>query len=165
LLGLRPFPAEALLPNFRVGDNPPANPSSGEKIMSVMKFRYSASIASAVMLFATLTAMAKRIPPKPVPPVESNGVRYAADGVGSDQYVAATDISTGKQLWRVRVFHTRIKPWLEPDVQIVVIAELKVVGGSLFVRDEKSRCYTVGIADRRVRKTACSAAFAEHDTH
>ena len=129
-----------------------------------MNFRYRASLATAVILLATANSIAKRLPPKPVPPVESNGIRYAADGDGSDQYVAATEISTGKELWRVRVFHTHIKPWLEADVQSVFITQLKLVEGSLFVRDEKERCYAVDVKDHRVHKAACSGAFGERES-
>jgi hypothetical protein len=40
-----------------------------------------------------------------------------------------------------------------------VITELKLVDGSLFVRDQKARCYAVDVRDRRVSKAACSSAF------
>src|SRR5579872_4279417 len=105
--------------------------SIGEKMVSVMRFRYCASFVSALLFLTSASAMAKRVPSKPVAPVESNGIRYAADGNGSDQYVAATEIPTGKQLWRVRVFHTHIKFWYDPCVQIVFITELRLVEGSL----------------------------------
>ena len=126
--------------------------------MSIMKFRFRNVLLSVSISFA-IAAVAKIPPQKPVPPVESNGVRYSAEDA---EYVTATDIATGKQLWRVRVFHTHIKPWLEGDVQVVFIKELKLVNGSVWVRDGKARCYTVGVKDHRVRKAACSGAFSEH---
>ena len=128
-----------------------------------MKLRFCALFLAAVTSFATANGFAKAAPRQPVPPVELNGVRYAADGDGSDQYVAATEIATGNQLWRVRVFHSHIKPWVDPCVQIVVITELKLVDGSLFVRDAKARCYAVDVRDHRVSKAACSSAFAEDE--
>jgi hypothetical protein len=122
-----------------------------------MKFRFRNMLLFVPISFA-IAASAKIVPQKPVPPVESNGVRYSAEDA---EYVAATDIATGKQLWRVRIFHTHIKPWLEPDVQFVFIKELRLFSCSVYVRDGKARCYTVNVNDHRVRKTACSGAFPE----
>lgn len=123
-----------------------------------MRFRLCAPLLTVAISLTTTTAIAKIPPQKPVPPVESNGVKYAVENA---EYVVATEITTGKQLWRVRVFHTHINPWLEPDVQIVFIKELKLVGGSLFVRDGKARCYAVKVRDHRVRKTACTGVFVQ----
>lgn len=94
-------------------------------------------------LTAAFTAEAKRASAKPVAPVESDGIRYSAIRNGLDQYVAATDIATGRELWKVRIFHTHTKPWVERDVQWVFITDLNLADGSLFVRDEKARCYVV----------------------
>ena len=100
-------------------------------------------------------ASAKRISPKPVSPVVSQGVEYSADGDGRAQYVVATDIATSKELWRVKIFRTRIKPWVEEDNQWVFITDLKLVGNTLTVTDEKSRCYRVDLAKKRVKKEHC----------
>ena len=96
-------------------------------------------------------------------PVEANGVRYSADRDGRDQYAVATDIATGKQLWKVRVFHTHIKFWIEEDVQWVFITDLKLMDNSLFVRDGKGRCYAVDINRHRVLKASCSVAFSQQE--
>ena len=64
----------------------------------------------------------------------ANGIRYSSDRDGRDQYVVATDIASGKQLWNVKVFYTYIKFWIEEDVQWVFITDLKLVDSSLFVR-------------------------------
>ena len=67
-----------------------------------------------------------------------------------------------KELWRVKVFHTRIKFWMEEDVQWVFITDLKLADEVLLVRDEKARCYAIDIATKhRVRKTPCESAFPE----
>lgn len=76
----------------------------------------------------------------------------------------ATDIATGKQLWRVKVFHTHIKPWIEEDVQWVFISDLKLVKNSLFVRGGKERCYTVDVKTHAIGKADCSGAFADRET-
>lgn len=99
------------------------------------------------------------MPPKPVAPVVSGGIRYSAEGDGRDQYVAAADASSGNVLWRVKVFHTHIKFWVEEDVQWVFITNLKLVGNSLFVRDEMSRCYSVVLTKRHVKRQQCGEQF------
>lgn len=112
-------------------------------------------------LFALLatTVSAKRVPPKPVTPVVSEGIRYSADGDGRNQYVVAEDAATGRSLWKVKVFHTRIRFWVEEDVQWVFITHLKVMNESLIVRDERARCYSVDLKERNVKKHACDDIF------
>jgi hypothetical protein len=134
------------------------------EIMFNMRSRFFVWLVPVVISLATVAAIGKIPPLKPVVPVESDGVRYSADENGSDQYVSATDIRTAKQLWRVRVFHTHIKPWLEPDVQLVFITELRLVGGSLFVRDGKARCYAIDVRDHRVHKADCGGFFAQQES-
>jgi len=117
------------------------------------------------MLLAIVTAIAvaKRLPPKPVTPVVADGVRYSAEGDGREQYVVAAEISTARELWRVRVFHTETNSSVEEDVQWVFITNLRVIGKSLLVRDEKGRCYSVDLSTHRVRKTSCGAVFTQED--
>jgi hypothetical protein len=133
------------------------------EIMSLMTIRLCARLVFAVLSFAPAVATAKIPPMKPVAPVESNGVRYSAVQDGTGPYVVAEDITTGKQRWRVRVFRTHIKSWIEADVQWIFIKELKLVEGSLFVRDGKARCYAVDVREHRVRKTVCRGAFTEQE--
>ena len=123
------------------------------------KLRFRAAIVHAILALVTVSAMAKIMPLKPVVPVEANGVRYSADRDGQDQYAVATDIATGKQLWKVKVFHTPIKFWIEEDVQWVFITELRLMDNTLVVRDGKTRCYAVDVKTQRVRKATCSPAF------
>lgn len=124
-----------------------------------MKLRFGVLALVASVALPILPAFAKIAPIKPVPPVEVKGVRYSGEGDGRDQYVKAVEIATGKQLWRMKVCHTRIKFWMEEDVQWTFITNLVLVNDLLLVRDSKSRCYTIGIADHRVRKSICSVAF------
>jgi len=112
----------------------------------------TACVALALM---TATSMAKRAPPKPVSPVIPNGIRYSAAGDGIDQYVVAEETSTGKILWKRKVFHTHINFRLEEDNQWVFITDLKLVGNRLLVKDEDSRCYSVDLAGRRVKRRKC----------
>jgi hypothetical protein len=98
---------------------------------------------------------AKRFPPKPVSPVVHAGVTYSVAGDGREGYVIATENSTGKELWRVKVFTVHIKFWMEEDVQWVFITDLSLDSNALLIRDEKSRCYRLDLEKRRVKKDIC----------
>jgi hypothetical protein len=67
----------------------------------------------------------------------------------------ASDAKTGRELWRLAIFETKIRPDLEEDVQWVFIIRLWFKGNDLVVRDEKSRCYRVDVATRAVEKASC----------
>jgi len=54
-----------------------------------------------------------RVPPPTVSPVVSEGIAYSAHGDGQTGYVIASDVTTGKELWKVKIFHIHIKPWIE----------------------------------------------------
>jgi outer membrane protein assembly factor BamB len=111
-------------------------------------------------IFGTISTWAKRVPPKDVPPVVVNGTRYSANGDGKDSYVVATDVPSGKELWRVKVFHTRIEFWRgEEDNQWVFISDLKFADNSLLVRDEKNRCYSIDLNTKHVKKAQCGSVF------
>lgn len=73
----------------------------------------------------------------------------------------ATDVSTAKQLWKVKVFHTHINLMLEEDAQEVFITNLRLAGKSLFVQDEKARCYSVDLKTHRVSRALCGTTFSQ----
>jgi hypothetical protein len=66
-------------------------------------------------------------------------------------YVIANDVATGAELWKVKIFHIHIKPWIEGDNQWVFISDLKLMDHSLLVENEKSHCYRVDLSTRRVQ--------------
>jgi hypothetical protein len=123
----------------------------------IMNYQCRAAIIFVILFVLAPSIQAKRKPPKPVVPITANGIKYDAAGDGRDQYVVATDLSTGKQLWTVKVFHTRIKFWIEEDVQWIFIANLKIIDDALLVRDEKARCYSIDLKKRKVRRVSCAA--------
>ena len=104
---------------------------------------------------AVFPLQAKRIPPKEVPPLFVNGVEYSAEGDGRDAFVVATDVRSGTVLWKVQIFHTRLKPWIEEDNQWIFISDLKMAGNTLFIRNEKERCFSLDLQTRRVKKGPC----------
>jgi hypothetical protein len=160
-----PATAPQFAPEFLLG-------GTCEKVLTVLdsyigvqdgymrKLGLPAIVALAMFTLVTTTAMAKITSPKPVAPVDGDGVRYSADRDGRDQYAVATDVATGKQVWKVKVFHTPIKFWIEEDVQWVFITNLTLMDNTLFVRDGRARCYAVDIKTHRVRKASCSPSFA-----
>jgi hypothetical protein len=110
--------------------------------------------------FCAVSAVAKRVAAKVVPPVVANGIRYSAKGDGRNSFVVATDEATGKNLWRVKVFHTRIEFWrVEQDNQWIFISDMKLDGNSLLVRNEKNRCYAIFLNTRRVKGRPCANLF------
>jgi hypothetical protein len=111
-----------------------------------------------VLASLAVTAAAKRVAPKDVPPVVANGVRYSVAGDGRSQYIVTQDAATDKMLWKVLVFRTRIAPLKEEDNQWVFIDELRLTNRTLFVRDEKSRCYSIDVSAHRVKKQSCGGS-------
>jgi hypothetical protein len=113
-----------------------------------------------LLIVLPLSLLAKRTPPKAVTPVEANGVRYSVSGDRRDQYVVATETSSGKELWKTKVFHNDIDSGVEEDVQWVFITNLKLTNDSLLAKDEKSRCYSISLKTHRARKQLwCDADF------
>jgi len=106
-----------------------------------------------LLLIIPLGPFAKRAAPKPVSPVVRNGVKYSApNDNGRIGYVVASDVRSGATLWDIKVFEVQIDPKLEEDVQWVFIADLKLDGNTLRVKDEKSRCYNLNLSTKTVEK-------------
>ena len=110
------------------------------------------SSLATLLLLSVDSAAAKVAAPKPVPPVVYGGVTYSAPNhAGTTNYVYASD-STGKELFRIKVFDVPIDPKLEEDVQWVFITDLKLMGGSLQVKDDKGRCYLINLDTKKVKR-------------
>lgn len=105
-----------------------------------------------VTLFSPFAAEAKRMGPAKVEPVVYEGVRYTApNDDGKRGYIHAEDAKTGKALYDIEVFKTKIDPGLEEDIQWVFITGMKMEGGSLMVvNDEKGNIYAVDLKTRKV---------------
>lgn len=111
----------------------------------------------AFLVLALPCAEAKRIPPPSVEAVTSGTVRYAAAGDGRDEFIVARDVSTGTELWRIKVAHNHSKFWIEACVQAAYIDRLALNGDSLEVGDERGRCFAVNLKTRRIHKLKCTA--------
>lgn len=115
-------------------------------------------------VFCPICAPAKRIAPKDVPPLVGNGVQYSAHGDGRDSYVVAKEEASGKILWRVKVFHTRVEFWRGEECnQWLFISDLKLVRDALLARDEKNRCYSIYLNTKRVKKMPCGNVFSPQE--
>jgi hypothetical protein len=65
---------------------------------------------------------------------------------------------------RIKIFHNDIKFWVEEDVQWIYITHLELVGDSLFVKDEKPRCFSLDLANP-ARKAASMRQRSTVNTH
>ncbi len=99
---------------------------------------------------------AKRVPAPKVAPVTQAGVTYSADPDGRTGYVVASDAKTGGELWKVKIYHVHINPFIEEDVQWIYITGLKLSGNALLIRNEAGRCYRLDLAKKSVRKDTCT---------
>ena len=106
-----------------------------------------------IVLISALTLLCKRGAPRPVTPVTHNGVVYSApNDNGKIAAVVASDAKTGRRLWQVTIFETKIDPKLEEDVQWVFFTDMRLSGDSLLIKDEHSRCWRLELPTRKVSR-------------
>jgi hypothetical protein len=97
--------------------------------MSASRHRVVFAAALCVFAFFTGSASAKRTVPRAVEPVTVHGVTYSAPATAMG-FVVASDASSGRELWRQRIYRISVNPSLERDVQDVFITSLTLRGGS-----------------------------------
>ncbi len=106
---------------------------------------------AALSLFCPAAAYAKRKAPSPVPPVVWQGVEYRAPlDVEHMGYIQAFELPSHRKLWETKVYHVRIMPLLEEDVQWVFVSSMQVQGGRLLVRNEKGKSYWLDLKTGRI---------------
>ena len=120
----------------------------------MLAFRLPAFVATAVCSLLVLTAAplsAKRSPPKSVKPVAVGGITFSAPGwpIG---VVIATDASSGRELWRQRIYTIRYDRKLEQDVQDVFITSLKLRGNVLLITNERGERFVLDLSTRKVTR-------------
>lgn len=129
-----------------------ASLSSGV-LRGICTLRALAALALAVSLALPMTVQAKRIPAPVIEPVVQAGVRYAVpNDRGTVGYVVASDVATGKELWKKTIFRKCICPCLEHDVQWVFIKEMRLDGQRLLLVTERDKVYALDLKTRKVRK-------------
>ena len=98
-------------------------------------------------------SFAKRAAPEGVTPITVHGITYSAppEAMG---FVVASNNSSGKELWRKRIYTVHIDPALERDVQEVFITSLTARGDTLLVTNERGERFSLDLHTRTVtRKT------------
>ena len=112
----------------------------------------SALLALCIFLIGSIVpVLAKRSAPVAVAPIEIKGVQYSAPH-DAMAFVVATDVSSGKELWRVRIYEVRVNANLERDVQDVFIASLAEKDGSLLITNERCEKYALDLQTRKVTR-------------
>jgi hypothetical protein len=118
--------------------------------------RYSLAVVVAVFCIGCPQGFAKRITPKPVPPIIHEDVQYSTAGDGKTSFVVATDTSTGKELWRVRIFRVHPHWWKgEEDNQWVFISFLRLAENNLVIGNEKGQCFLLDLRTKSVKRESC----------
>lgn len=106
-----------------------------------------------LLMGAAQPPMAKRLPPPKVAPVTQKGVTFRAPNEDPlKAVITAEQAKTGRRLWEVTVFETRMDAQLEQDVQWVFITRLRVKGETLEVRDEIGRIFWVDLPTQKVTR-------------
>jgi hypothetical protein len=102
-------------------------------------------------------AEAKRVAPKEVPSVVAGGIRYKVPHFGAlhdksqnGGYVQAWDVKTGKLLWDRMVYRVRYDLNLEKDVQDDFISGIRIKGGHLIVKTERSEKFDMDLESGKV---------------
>jgi hypothetical protein len=98
---------------------------------------------------------ASRAPPKPVPPVVIDGIRYAPvageiDRDGQIGGILGAFDSSNRELWRLRVYENVRVPGLEGDVQDIYFRSMRADGSKLLIENEIGERFEVDTVARRV---------------
>ena len=112
----------------------------------------SALLAVCIFLIGTIApGLAKRSAPVAVAPVVIQGVEYSAPH-DAMAFVVAKGVSSGKELWRVRIYEVRVDAALERDVQDVFITSLAAKDNSLLITNERGEKFTLDLKTRKVTR-------------
>ena len=104
-----------------------------------------------VFAFVTGPASAKRSVPLAVEPVTVHGVTYSAPATAMG-FVVASDASSGRELWRRRIYRIHFNPSLERDVQDVFITSLTLRGEYLLIANEHGERYALDLSTRKITR-------------
>jgi hypothetical protein len=132
------------------------------KALDGQEMRAGGRILGAILALGVIagagTAEARRLPPKDVAPVVVDGIRYKVVHFGAlheksqnGGYVQAWDVKTRKLLWDRMVYRVSYDENLEKDVQDDFIAAIRVKGGHLFVKTERSEEFDMDLGAGQVR--------------
>jgi hypothetical protein len=105
-----------------------------------------------ILLVGTIApGIAKRGAPANIASVVIKGVEYSAPH-DAMAFVVANAVSSGKEMWRVRIYGVRVNANLERDVQDVFITSLAEKDGSLLITNERGEKYALDLQTRKVTR-------------
>ena len=108
-------------------------------------------------MVAAVPAFAKRAAPAPVEPIRMDEVEYSIPP-GTMGVAVATDLWSGKVLWRKQVYAVQSDPKVEADVQQVFIKNILFSRGILWVTSERGDVYPLDLGTLPVRPEEGSLA-------
>lgn len=112
-------------------------------------------IASLLLGGATIT-LADRDNPKPVTPVEHNGITYKAPTYDPKTgytvgFVEAYDTKTNRRIWSRQIYVVKLNTEMESDAQDVYITGLSLKDNKLFISTERGFEYELDISTLDVK--------------
>jgi hypothetical protein len=115
-----------------------------------MRNSQTALLAMWVLISAS-PVFAKRLPPKPVPPIRIEDVEYSVPHRNQMGFVVATDLKSKVILWQRQIYTVKIDPNLEEDVQWSFITSIKPGLGKILVENESNGIYELDLKTLQVR--------------
>ena len=107
-----------------------------------------------LLLLSSSLLFAKRKAPAEVKPVVYKGVKYSVALAENNNpamgIIEATDIKTGKQVWKTKVYEIVYIPHLETDVQWVYITKLYIEKNQLVAINETNDKYRIDLKTGKV---------------
>jgi hypothetical protein len=116
-------------------------------------FTITTLLSVTILLNGDIAVQAKRAAPAAVSPVIIGSVQYSApDFPELMGFVVATNVSTGKELWRQRIYRVLTRPSLEKDVQWNFITSIIRQDSTLLITNEHEEHFTLDLNTRKVTR-------------
>ena len=125
--------------------------------------RPSIPLAAGVVLTGLFTfapeVMAGRSAPEEITPIIAFNkiftVGYKISGSATQKrkaYVEASDLASGRTLWKAEIYTITYDAMLDSDVEDVYVSEMKLEGKTLLIEDETGQRFALDLNTRKVRK-------------
>ncbi|MBI3228693.1 MAG: hypothetical protein HYZ45_00435 [Burkholderiales bacterium] len=100
----------------------------------------------------------KRIAPAKVAPVNVDGIRYEVIPFGKDRgfeqdsgIIRSVKISTGEELWTLKIFDVHKDVDVEEDKQEDYIVKLKIVKGKMHIKTERGKYFELDLKSKEIK--------------
>ena len=111
-----------------------------------------------MLILATENATAKRLAPEEVAPIVQNGFVYTIGYSAYDDarkirttFIEATDMNTGRGLWKAPIYQTKYDPAMETDAQDIFVTGFQPKGRKLLIENEHGRQFLLDLRTRKVQ--------------